>query len=428
MSIAVVAGMQWGDEGKGKIVDILAEQADIVARYQGGHNAGHTIFHGGAQYVLHLIPSGIFHKDKICVIGNGVVIDPQALMDEMEQLKGAEIDFSDRLLISDRANIILPYHCCSDTSRENDAKYQKIGTTGRGIGPSYSDKIARAGVRTCDLQDENRLRRMVKANHEEKKTIMKSLFDYDLPAFDEMFEKLLTARATILDRLVNTHVFLRDQVKLGKKILCEGAQGTMLDVDHGTYPFVTSSNSTSGGACTGLGIPPTLITNVAGVIKAYTTRVGEGPFPTELLDAEGEQLRKAGHEFGATTGRPRRCGWFDAVIGRYAVELNGISGLALTKIDVLDDFEVLKVCTSYRYDGQEIHEVPADVEILEKCEPVYTEFEGWKESTEGISEYKDLPAKAKTYVEALKKMLGVEFLMISTGPQSEQTIRMKELF
>ncbi len=428
MSVAVIAGMQWGDEGKGKVVDLLAEDADIVARYQGGHNAGHTIYCDGEQYVLHLIPSGIFHKDKICVIGNGVVIDPQALLDEMNQLKKAGIEFESRLLISDRANIILPYHCSSDISRESDGKYQKIGTTGRGIGPSYADKIARLGIRACDLSDENRLRKLVLANYEEKKAIIQKLFDGELQSFDEIFEGLLKTRKVILGLLTDTHTYLRQQIANKKNLLCEGAQGTMLDVDHGTYPFVTSSNSTSGGACTGLGIPPTQIDRVAGVIKAYTTRVGEGPFPTELFDEDGELLRKEGHEFGATTGRPRRCGWFDAVVARYAVHLNGIDSAALTKVDVLDKCKVVKVCTAYEHNGKIYEEMPADLNVLQNCKPVYTEFDGWMESTVGTYKFESLPKNARLYIDGLKKIIGAEFLMISTGPKREQTICKEGLF
>jgi adenylosuccinate synthase len=428
MSVAVIAGMQWGDEGKGKVVDLLAEDADIVARYQGGHNAGHTIYCDGKQYVLHLIPSGIFHAGKICVIGNGVVIDPKALLVEMDQLEKAGIEFQSRLLISDRANIILPYHCSSDVSRECDGKYQKIGTTGRGIGPSYADKIARLGIRTCDLRDENRLLKLVRDNYDEKKAIIQKLFGGELQAFDEIFSGLQDTRKIILGLLTDTHTFLRQQIADKKNVLCEGAQGTMLDVDHGTYPFVTSSNSTSGGACTGLGIPPTQIDRVSGVIKAYTTRVGEGPFPTELFDENGEILRKEGHEFGATTGRPRRCGWFDAVVARYAVHLNGIESAALTKVDVLDTFKTLKVCTAYEYKGKSYEEMPADLEILEHCKPVYTEFAGWMESTVGINKFEALPENAKLYIEGLKKIIGADFLMISTGPKREQTICKEGLF
>ena len=428
MSVAVVVGMQWGDEGKGKIIDLLAEDADVIARYAGGHNAGHTIVFDGNQHILHLIPSGIFHKDKLCVIGNGVVIDPSALVHEMKQLKDAGVDLKDRLVISDRANIILPYHGTFDKEREISQDFEKIGTTGRGIGPSYADKIARAGIRTCDYRDEGRLRQKLKSNYREKKTILKDFYGHDLPDCDSMFDQLMEYRDTFLNFLGDTHVLLREQIAQNKKILCEGAQGTMLDVDHGTYPFVTSSNASSGGACTGLGIPPTQINRVVGVIKAYTTRVGEGPFPTELKGESGEKLRAEGQEFGSTTGRPRRCGWFDAVVARYGVCLNGINSIALTKIDVLDRFDTLQVCTGYKYKGAVYEEMPADLSVLENCEPVYTEFPGWNQSTVGIESFDQLPENAKRYIDALENLLGAGFLMISTGPERCQTIRLGDLF
>ena len=428
MSVAVVVGMQWGDEGKGKVIDLLAESADVIARYAGGHNAGHTIVFDGNQHILHLIPSGIFHSGKLCVIGNGVVIDPAALLHEMDLLKNAGVDMDGRLVISDRANIIMPYHGTFDKGRENSSGFEKIGTTGRGIGPSYADKIARTGIRTCDYRDEDRLRKKLKANYEEKNAILKDLCGNELPDYERMFDELMGSQETILKYIGDTHVLLRDQIGQKKKLLCEGAQGTMLDVDHGTYPFVTSSNSISGGACTGLGIPPTQIDRVVGVIKAYTTRVGEGPFPTELHDANGEKLRKEGHEFGSTTGRPRRCGWFDAVVARYGVRLNGIDAIALTKVDVLDRFDTLQVCTGYKYKGKIYEEMPADLDVLENGEPVYTEFAGWNQSTVGVESFDQLPDNAKRYIDALGKMLGAGFLMISTGPGRTETIHQGTLF
>ena len=428
MPVAVVVGMQWGDEGKGKIIDLLAEQADVVARYQGGHNAGHTICFDGKQFILHLIPSGIFHEGKTCVIGNGVVIDPAALVDEMNQLKEAGIDLEGRLVISDRANIILPYHCATDQNRESKGNFQKIGTTGRGIGPSYADKIARLGIRTCDYRDKSRLQQRLKANYEEKKQILKQLFNEDLPEFDSLFKELWGYREVFIKYLGDTHTFLRDEIGKNSKILCEGAQGTMLDVDHGTYPFVTSSNATAGGACTGLGIPPTKIDRIAGVVKAYTTRVGEGPFPTELKDGFGKRMRNDGNEFGSTTGRPRRGGWFDAVIAQYAIRLNGIDSMVLTKIDVLDKFEVIRVCTGYKYKGTVYEEMPADLDILENCEPVYTEFDGWMQSTVGIDSVEKLPENTRRYINGLEKLLGVGMMILSTGPGRDQTIKLGDLF
>ncbi|MBT4127176.1 MAG: adenylosuccinate synthase [Nitrospina sp.] len=428
MSVAVVVGMQWGDEGKGKIIDLLSEEADIIARYAGGHNAGHTIVFDGNQHILHLIPSGIFHSEKLCVIGNGVVIDPAALIQEMDLLKKANVDLDDRLVISDRANIILPYHGTFDKGRENSNHFEKIGTTGRGIGPSYADKIARTGIRVCDYRDEKSLKKKVQSNYNEKNTIFKDLYGKELPSSESMFDELMHYKEIILKYVGDTHVLLRDEIEKKKKVLCEGAQGTMLDVDHGTYPFVTSSNSTSGGASTGLGIPPTQIDRVVGVIKAYTTRVGEGPFPTELHDEYGEKLRKEGHEFGSTTGRPRRCGWFDAVVARYAISLNGIDAMAITKLDVLDRFDTLKVCTGYKYKGNTFKEMPADLDILENGEPVYTDFEGWNQSTVEAENFDQLPDKAKFYIDGLQNILGVGFLMISTGPARNQTIRQGTLF
>lgn len=428
MPVAVVVGMQWGDEGKGKIIDLLAENVDVVARYQGGHNAGHTICFNEKQFVLHLIPSGIFHANKLCVIGNGVVVDPKALVDEMRQLEETGVDLEGRLVISDRANIIMPYHGTSDKGRENESGFQKIGTTGRGIGPSYADKIARGGIRTCDLRDENYLKERLRANYDEKQKILRTLYGTELPEFNSMLDELLSYRETILKYIADTHVLMRDQIAQGKNILCEGAQGTMLDVDHGTYPFVTSSNSTAGGACTGLGIPPTKVDRALGVIKAYTTRVGEGPFPTELSDADGERLAKVGNEFGATTGRPRRCGWFDAVVAKYGVHLNGIDALILTKVDVLDGFKTIKVCTGYEYKGKVFPDMPADPEVVANCQPVYTEFDGWSESTAGIQDFDRLPENARRYINSLSELLETPFMMVSTGPDREQTIQRESLF
>ena len=429
MPVAVVVGVQWGDEGKGKIIDLFAEHVDVVARYQGGHNAGHTICFGETEFVLHLIPSGIFHKGKLCVIGNGVVVDPIALADEMRQLEEVDIDLKGRLVISDRANIIMPYHGVSDQGRENEnGKFQKIGTTGRGIGPSYADKIARSGIRTCDLRDEKYLRSRLEANYEEKSQVLKSLYGRQLSGVDRLYDDLMVFRETILNYLADTHLLMDDLISQNKKILCEGAQGTMLDVDHGTYPFVTSSNSSAGGACTGLGIPPTKIDRVLGVVKAYTTRVGEGPFPTELFDEDGEQLGKVGHEFGATTGRPRRCGWFDALVARYAIKINGIDALILTKIDVLDGFKTIKVCTGYKFEGQVYSDMPADPKVLKNCEPVYTEHEGWMEKTAGIRDFDQLPEKARNYVKHLSNLLETHFLIVSTGPDRKDTIELGSLF
>tara|TARA_B100000686_G_C16732335_1_gene941457 strand:+ start:165 stop:1451 length:1287 start_codon:yes stop_codon:yes gene_type:complete len=428
MPIAVVLGVQWGDEGKGKIIDLLSEKADIVARYQGGHNAGHTIYHNGKKFILHLIPSGIFHPGKIGVIGNGLVIDPLALKKEISMLEESDISVEGSLLLSDRANVILPYHCLSDQAGESSIGRQKIGTTGRGIGPAYSDKMGRQGIRICDFYDESKLRDKVRSITEEKKLIFKSLYGGEFPDTNWLIDELLNQREMILKYAVDTHVYLRNQISQNKNILCEGAQGTLLDVDHGTYPFVTSSNATAGGACTGLGVPPTRINRIVGVAKAYATRVGEGPFPTELLSQEGQKLRQEGDEFGATTGRPRRCGWFDAVLAKYAIALNGIDALNLTKIDVLDTFEKIKVCTNYKYRGEILSEAPASAETLEKCEPVYCEFPGWKTKTSGINSITQLPKNARHYLDALEEIIGVRFMTISTGPEPGETIIQQSLF
>ncbi|MBI4389607.1 MAG: adenylosuccinate synthase [Nitrospinae bacterium] len=428
MPVAVVVGMQWGDEGKGKFIDLLSEEADVVARYSGGHNAGHTICYKNEQFVLHLIPSGIFHHEKLCVIGNGVVVDPLALIEEMRMLEQLGIDFKDRLVLSDRAHIIMHYHCVSDRNRENSKRFRKIGTTGRGIGPSYVDKIARVGIRTCDFLDEARLKEKFQANYEENKLLLKFLYNHDIPAFDCLFSEILGFRETLLKYMGDTHSLLLESIARKKKILCEGAQGTMLDVDHGTYPFVTSSNATSGGACTGLGISPAQIDRVVGVVKAYTTRVGEGPFPTELANSEGEKLRSDGHEYGATTGRPRRCGWFDAVVAKYAIEVNGIDAMILTKIDVLDQFPAVKICTGYEYKGKVFDHMPADLHVLENCKPVYKEFKGWMQSAIGIDSLEKMPDNARRYIDALRDLLKVDFMMVSTGPERLQTIKLKGLF
>ncbi len=426
MPVCVLVGMQWGDEGKGKVIDLLTDRADVVARYQGGHNAGHTILFDGNKFILHLIPSGIFRSGKLCVIGNGVVIDPAAFTEEVCALKNSGFDLDGRLVVSDRANIILPYHSISDRKKEATGNI-KIGTTGRGIGPSYADKIARVGLRVCDLVDENKLKDLMQENFDEKKRILKNLYDQDVPEFNEIFDELLEHRETIIRYIGNTQALMRDAINDGKTILCEGAQGTMLDVDHGTYPFVTSSNSTSGGACTGLGIPPNKIDRVIGVIKAYTTRVGEGPFPTELHDADGDQIRKEGDEFGSTTGRPRRCGWFDAMVARYAVALNGIDGIVLTKIDVLDKMETLRVCTGYKIGSKVMTEMPASLEEMEQAEPVYQDFPGWKQKTSGLTTFDSLPDNAKRYIEGLEKLIGIEIALVSTGPDRVQSIIKKDL-
>jgi adenylosuccinate synthase len=420
MSVQVIVGAQWGDEGKGKIVDHLSEKVDIVARYQGGANAGHTVIIGPTQHVLHLIPSGIFHPHVTCVIGNGVVIDPIALLDEIRKLEELRVDIKGRLLISHNAHLIMPYHKLLDTIRE--ATSEKIGTTGRGIGPAYIDKFMRVGIRIVDLLDRGVFAEKLRRNIQEKNQILRKIYEATELDVDAIVSEYEAFDKRIDPYITDTALYLHRSLREGKRVLAEGAQGALLDVDHGTYPFVTSSNPTSGGACTGLGIPPTAITSVLGVVKAYSTRVGNGPFPTELHDEVGEKLRRIGSEFGATTGRPRRCGWFDAVSLRYSAMINGIRDIAITKLDVLDTFEELRICVGYESQGKLLKSFPTDVRTLDAITPVYETFEGWMAPTSAISSYQTLPPKARRYVEALGALTGTTLNMISVGARREQTM------
>ena len=420
MAVQVVVGAQWGDEGKGKIVDMLSEHVDIVARYQGGANAGHTVCIGEREYVLHLIPSGIFHPHITCVIGNGVVIDPNALMQEIAHLEAAGINIKGRLLISHNAHLIMPYHKLLDTIREQGTA--KIGTTGRGIGPAYIDKFMRTGIKIVDLLDRDVLAAKLKTNIEEKNQILTKVYGETKMDVDALIGEYQEFDKKIDEYITDTALYLNRALKQGKTIIAEGAQGALLDVDHGTYPFVTSSNPTAGGACTGLGIPPTAVNSIVGIVKAYCTRVGNGPFPTELTDATGERLRSIGHEFGATTGRPRRCGWFDAVAMRYSAMINGIEKIAITKLDVLDQFEEVRVCIGYEYGGRRLKTFPTDVKSLTHITPIYESFEGWKTTLAGVSSYADLPAHARRYVEALAHLCGTPLWIVSVGPRRDQTI------
>jgi adenylosuccinate synthase len=423
MPVQIVLGAQWGDEGKGKIVDMLSADADIVARYQGGANAGHTVYVGDKQFVLHLIPSGIFHDHITCVIGNGVVIDPTALLSEIAQLEKAGINIQGRLLISHNAHLIMPYHKLLDTLREDSG--QRIGTTGRGIGPSYIDKFTRVGIRIVDLLNRDVLARKITENLEEKNRILSQLYGKTTIDVDAMIHEYQEFDQRIDEYVTDTAVYLNQALKAGKRIIAEGAQGALLDVDHGTYPFVTSSNPTSGGACTGLGIPPTAITSIIGIAKAYCTRVGNGPFPTEQINVVGDRLRGIGHEFGATTGRPRRCGWFDACAMRYTAMVNGIEHLVITKLDVLDTFDDLQVCTGYELNGKRVKSFPTDVTTLEHVTPVYDHFEGWNTPLSGIARYGDLPGKARTYLDALSRLSGTPIRSVSVGPHRVQSIAVK---
>ena len=428
MPVQVIVGAQWGDEGKGKIVDHLSERVDIVARYQGGANAGHTVVlpptkgsNGqGQEYVLHLIPSGIFHRHVTCVIGNGVVIDPKALLDEIATLKSFGINIRGRLLISHNAHLIMPYHKRLDTIREQGA--QKIGTTGRGIGPAYIDKYMRTGIRVVDLLDRDVLCQKLKRNIEEKNELLRKVYHAEELDLDAIINEYQEFDKAIDEYVTDTPLYLADALRKKKSILAEGAQGALLDVDHGTYPFVTSSSPTSGGACTGLGIPPTSIKEIIGVVKAYSTRVGNGPFPTELLDETGDRLRTTGGEFGATTGRPRRCGWLDVVSLRHSIRVNGITKIAVTKLDVLDEFDEIRICTGYKVGGKRIPDFPTDVRTLEHVEPVYTSYAGWRSPTSGVRRFRDLPPKARAYVNAMKKHLATNIWMVSVGARRDQTL------
>lgn len=376
-SVWVVLGAQWGDEGKGKIVDLMSEDADIVVRYQGGANAGHTVSFDGKTYVLHLLPSGIFHENVVCVIGNGVVLDPLALIEEINIIKNAGVNINGRLLISHNAHLIMPYHKLLDKLYEQGE--EKIGTTGKGIGPAYVDKYARVGIKVIDLLNKDTLCKKIKKNIESKNEILEKIYHTEKLDVEKILNDYLDFAEKISEYIADTAVYLNEAIKKGKKILLEGAQGALLDVDHGTYPYVTSSNPTAGGASTGSGIPPTKINGVIGVIKAYTTRVGEGPFPTELKNEIGNYLRERGGEYGATTGRPRRCGWLDVVSLKYSIMINGIEKLALTKLDVLDELDEIKICTAYKIDGKITEKFPTDPDTLSKVEPVYETFKGWKE-------------------------------------------------
>jgi adenylosuccinate synthase len=422
MSVQIIVGAQWGDEGKGKIVDLLSEKADIVARYQGGANAGHTVVISGEKFILHLIPSGILQPNTICVIGNGVVIDPAALLHEIDLLVKKGIQVRGRLLISHRAHLVMPYHKLLDQSKEETEAQKKIGTTGRGIGPAYVDKAHRMGIRIVDLLEAKTLKEKICQNLSEKNAILSAVYGKAPIDAEAILQEYRRFDEQIDPYVTDVSRYLHQAIADDKNILCEGAQGALLDVDFGTYPFVTSSNPTSGGACTGLGIGPTKINQVLGVIKAYTTRVGMGPFPTEIQDGVSEQLRELGHEYGATTGRPRRCGWFDAVVANYAAQINGVDAWALTKLDVLDTFAEIKLCVGYRYRSTELKTLPAEIHILENCEPVYETFPGWQCSTANARRLDDLPRQAREYLKAIEQITATPIRLISVGSDREQTI------
>lgn len=422
MSVTIVVGSQWGDEGKGKIVDILSERFDIVARYQGGANAGHTVQIGDKQYILHLIPSGILRENVICVIGNGVVIDPKALLEEISFLESNGINIKGRLFISHNAHLIMPYHKLLDSISESSSA--KIGTTGRGIGPCYIDKYARKGIKIVDLLDKSVLEEKIRFNLEEKNNLLKKVYNHEELDVNEIIKEYIEFDKKIDQYITDVPTFLNNAIAEGKSILLEGAQGTLLDVDFGTYPYVTSSNPTSGGACTGTGLPPTKIVSVIGIVKAYTTRVGLGPFPTELTGQEGEQLRKIGAEYGATTGRPRRCGWFDAFLLNYSRMINGIERAAITKLDVLSYLDEIKVCIGYEINGKKLKSFPTDVNKLLNVSPIYETLPGWKKNISNIKYYDDLPSEAKDYLSFISQQSGFEISLISVGPSRQQTIEL----
>jgi adenylosuccinate synthase len=429
MANVVVIGAQWGDEGKGKVVDIYTEFADDVVRYQGGNNAGHTLVVGDEKVVLHLIPSGILHDGKRCVIGNGVVLDPEVFIMEITRLKANGYLKDDKaLLLSEALHIIMPYHKRIDIAREKKSGAKKIGTTGRGIGPAYEDKIGRRGIRLMDLLDEKTFTRKVQEVLEEKNLILEQLLGAHPFTFEEIHNEYMGYAEILRKYAADTSLILHQDIRAGKSILFEGAQGTLLDVDHGTYPYVTSSSTCSGGACTGSGVSPREIHEVIGISKAYATRVGSGPFPTELDDVAGDSLRNAGNEFGATTGRPRRCGWFDALVARYAVRVNGLSGIAITKLDVLSGLDTIKVCIGYRFRDTVLHEIPASLEIMEQCTPIYEELPGWSEDLTGAKSLAELPQNARDYVTRIGELAGAEIVLVSIGPRRSETIVLRNPF
>ncbi len=428
MANIVVVGTQWGDEGKGKIVDLLTQEADFVVRYQGGHNAGHTVVIGNEQFILHLIPAGILHPEKKCVIGNGVVVDPAALIEETDALIKRGIQIKGRLFVSDKSHLIMPYHRAIERESEALKGTRKIGTTGRGIGPTYADKMSRIGIRMADLYDGDVFYRKLSENLTEMNFFLENLYKVKGFEVKRVYDEYMDYATRVREYVADTSQLLNQAMVEGKNIMFEGAQGTHLDVDHGTYPYVTSSNATAGGACTGTGVGPTRIHGVLGVAKAYTTRVGSGPFPTEIKGEECHALREKGREFGATTGRPRRCGWFDAVAVRYAVAVNGLTSLAISKMDVLDDCEQIKLCVGYRYKDRIFYEMPSQISVLDQCEPIYELFSGWRKPTTDISSYSQLPREAQTYLNRIAELTQCPIDIISTGSKRDQTIILQNPF
>ncbi|MDU7184724.1 MAG: adenylosuccinate synthase [Klebsiella sp.] len=427
MSSIVVVGTQWGDEGKGKITDFLAEQADVIARFSGGNNAGHTIQFGGETYKLHLVPSGIFYKDKLAVIGNGVVVDPVALLKELDGLNERGIS-TDNLRISNRAQVILPYHLAQDEYEERRRGDNKIGTTKKGIGPAYVDKAQRIGIRMADLLEKETFERRLKENIEYKNAYFKGMFNETCPTFDEIFDEYYAAGQRLKDYVTDTAKILDDANVADEKVLFEGAQGVMLDIDHGTYPFVTSSNPVAGNVTVGTGVGPTSVSKVIGVCKSYTSRVGDGPFPTELFDEDGHHIREVGREYGTTTGRPRRVGWFDSVVSRHSRRVSGITDLSINSIDVLTGLDTVKICTAYELDGEKITEYPANLDQLRRCKPIFEELPGWTEDITGCRSLDELPENARNYLERISELCGVHISIFSVGPDREQTNLLEQLW
>ena len=428
MSAFIVIGAQWGDEGKGKMTDYLAEEADVVVRFQGGNNAGHTVVVGDKEYKLRLIPSGILYDDKTNVIGNGVVVDPKALFEEIEYLEGVGVKITPKkLIISDRAHLIMPYHKILDKLKEKARGKNDIGTTGRGIGPCYTDKFERCGIRVCDLMHENVFKEKLQQNIEAKNAYITKVLGGEPLNYDEILNEYLELAKKLRPFVTDTSVKVYDAIKSDKNVLFEGAQGMLLDIDYGTYPYVTSSNTTAGGVASGSGIGPRMITNAVGIAKAYTTRVGKGPFPTELDNEIGEWIREKGHEYGVNTGRSRRCGWLDLVILKTSVRVSGLTSLAVTKIDTLAGLDKIKVCVGYKFNGEIIDYFPASLEDLALCEPVYEEFDGWDDSVANARSYDELPENAKKYIERIEEFTGTRVSIVSVGPKRDQTMRVKEL-
>jgi len=426
MANVVIVGVQWGDEGKGKIVDLLTRHADIVVRFQGGNNAGHTIVLKNEKFVFHLVPSGILYENKKCIIGSGVVVDPAVLIEEITELKGRGFLRDDsQLMISEVAHLILPYHRKIDVARD---RVFKIGTTGRGIGPAYEDKVARLGIRVIDLLDEKVFREKLEMNLTQKNIYLKAVMKEEPFEFSEIYDPYLRFKNIIEKYVKDTSRVLHEEIQKGKNVLFEGAQGALLDMDHGTYPYVTASNTVAGNACAGSGIGPTMIDSVIGISKAYTTRVGEGPFPTELTDALGEKIREKGGEYGATTGRPRRCGWFDAVAVNHAIRINGMKEIVITKLDVLNDFDKIKICVGYRVKGKVLNHVSSNLEILRNSEPVYEEFDGWKTEIKGAKKFSDLPPQAQRYLRRIEELTHTKMMMVSVGSERDETIQIKNPF